>query len=245
MNRAVVVYATARNKAAFDSDEHGGNPFASALIRASQPGTPLRMLLRDVRRLTLEATRGKQRPTWTLPAEANAWKLAPDTFELNESRIALVLVVHDYSLAGRAPLNGAALDERRISAMLASQGFSVTQAVGASRSDISAALRGFAKTSARHDAAAIYCTGHGLLGSEDTYLLPGNYPFSQQARESLLLRRAVPIQKLVESCRASKFNLVFFAGCRNLGLSPNRGSGLKFKSHNNIIKSLTKYKVRS
>jgi hypothetical protein len=105
MAKPCIVFATSPRKPAFDGDEVGGNPFATALIRASEkPGVSLRSLLQDVRRQTLASTAGKQRPVWTLPKELCDWKLSVSPFEPRENRVALVLVAHDYSTS-KAALN--------------------------------------------------------------------------------------------------------------------------------------------
>ena len=65
--------------------------------------------------------------------------------------MALVLIVSDYSASGSAILGGAAWDELRVSAMLARNGFSVTQGVGPSRKEILSALKAFGKASRDSD----------------------------------------------------------------------------------------------
>jgi uncharacterized caspase-like protein len=125
-----------------------------------------------------------------------------------------VLIVSDYKCAGLAPLRGAAHDERRISAMFSANGFSVVQGVAPDRAALIEALAGFRRFAAGHDVAVIYTTGHGIESDGSVYLLPGDYPLEDGVSPARLRARAVSVDRIVEACRASKLNLVFFAGCR-------------------------------
>ena len=129
-----VVYATCAGGKTIDQDEFGGNPFATALLDVSErPNLPLRRLLPALRSLTLERSARFQNPTWDLSPDATSWKFPLEPGSRNEARIALVLVVSDYSASQAPALAGAANDERRISAMFAHHGFNVTQGVTPTR----------------------------------------------------------------------------------------------------------------
>jgi hypothetical protein len=122
--------------------------------------------------------------------------------------------VSDYSLHGLQPLYGAAVDERRISAMLAAHGFTVAQGIAPTREALNAALRAFSKQSRRFDVALVYCTGHGVEFDGQVFLLPGDYPFRGGYSRASLLAKAISITKVASATQGTKLNLVFFAGCR-------------------------------
>lgn len=214
-NTPYLFYGTSPGQPALDGDEQGGNPFASSLIEVvADPRARLRSWPALLRKKTSQRTTGVQVPQ-ALPGSGDpGWRLAEPFGVRPESRLALVLVVSHY-LAPQAPaLFGARLDERRIAAMWASHGFSVTQGVAPSRRALLAALRAFAARSAGCDTAAIYSTGHGVEADGQTYLLPGDYPFDQGYSPVALRRHALPVDRLVTSARGRQLNLVFFAGCR-------------------------------
>ncbi len=176
MLQTVVAYATSSGGTTIDSDSQGGNPFASALIDVSaEVNLELRRLLPRVRALTIERSGGHQIPEYT--ASESAWCLSrPSPVGYVERRVALVLIVSDYSSAGSyASLEGAAHDERRLAGMLATNGFSVEQGVSPRRTDILAALRAFRRRSSQADVGVIYCTGHGIETDGEVFLLPGDF----------------------------------------------------------------------
>lgn len=211
-----IVYATRSGGKTIDQDAFGGNPFATALIEVSErPSLPLRRLLPALRSLTLERTARFQEPTWSLSPDATSWRFPLEPGSRNETRIALVLVVSDYSAWEASPLTGAAIDERRVSAMLAHHGFTVMQGVVPTRAQMLLALREFSRRSTSSEVALIYATGHGVEGDGQTYLLPGNYPIRRGYSAQALGAHALPISELAEACRANAVNLAFFAGCRN------------------------------
>jgi uncharacterized caspase-like protein len=125
-----------------------------------------------------------------------------------------VLIVSDYAGAGLAPLGGAAHDERRISAMLGANGFSVVQGVAPDRRSLVDALAGFGRIAASHDVAVIYSTGHGIESNGSVYLIPGDYALKDGWSPARLRTHAVSVDRIAAACRASMLNLVFFAGCR-------------------------------
>ena len=208
-------YGTSPGRPALDGDEQGGNPFASSLIElAADPSARLRSWPSLLRNKTSQRTAGAQVPQAQPGSGDRGWRLAEPFGATPESRVALVLVVSRYRAPQVEPLFGARHDERRVAALFASHGFSVTQGVAPERAALLAALRGFAARSAGCDTAALYSTGHGVEAEGRTYLLPGDYPFDQGYRPAVLRRHAVPVDRLVASTRGGRLNLVFFAGCR-------------------------------
>lgn len=217
-----IVFATRSGGTTIDQDAYGGNPFATALIQltAAEP-VALEQWPRRLRALTVQASQRHQVPQWTRWPERLRWSLRLRPGSREERRCALLLIVSEYAGAGLAPLAGAANDERRIAAMLGENGFSVVQGVAPSRTALRAALAQFARLSRRHDAAVIYCTGHGVESGGRVYLLPGDYPLKRGCSPAQLQTKGVAIDHIAAACRASKVNLVFFAGCRTLASRMN------------------------
>lgn len=212
-----IVFATRSGGTTIDQDAFGGNPFATALIQLTEADPiPLRQFPRRLRAMTVDASQGQQVPQWTNWPAGIGWTFRLRPGSRQERRCALVLIVSEYAGAGLAPLVGAAHDERRISAMLGANGFSVVQGVAPSRVALLQALANFSIVARKHDVAVIYCTGHGMEVKRDVYLLPGDYPVRDGCSVSRLRARAVSVERIATACRASKLNLVFFAGCRTL-----------------------------
>jgi hypothetical protein len=212
-----IVFATRSGGSTIDQDACGGNPFASALIelasasRISLPQVPGRL-----RALTVQASQGHQVPQWTSWPQRLSWTLRLRPGSRQERRCALVLIVSDYTGAGLIPLIGAANDERRISAMLAANGFSVMQGIAPARTALLRALTSFGHQAREHDVALVYSTGHGVECNGRVYLLPGDYPLAGGCSPPQLRANAVSVDRIAAACRAAKLNLVFFAGCRTL-----------------------------
>lgn len=210
-----IIYATRSGGSTIDQDAQGGNPFATALIELSANADDnLAGFAKRLRALTRERSAHHQDPTWSdLPARRR-WSLALPVAAATERRSALVLIVSDYRGLESPRLLGAAHDERRVSAMLARCGFSVRQGIAPDRASLLRALREFSAATTACDSALIYATGHGVEHDGMVYLLPGDYPFARGYGRALLDRSAVPVQRIARSCRATGFNLAFFAGCR-------------------------------
>jgi hypothetical protein len=216
-NSPAIVFATRSGGTTIDQDAYGGNPFATALIELARTE---RMSIREfpgrLRALTARASQRHQVPQWKRWPERLSWSLPLQPGSRDERRCALVLVVSDYVRAGATSLAGAACDERRISAMLGANGFSVVQGVAPTRSAILQALARFGRQARTHDVAVIYCTGHGVEWNGSVHLLPGDYPLVEGCRPALLQAKAVSVDRISTACRAGRFNVVFFAGCRTL-----------------------------
>ena len=113
------VYATKSGGTTLDQDDCGGNPFATALIELSrQQDLTLSRLLPKLRQLTSKLSFNHQVPTWDRLPSDRTWAFPLETGTRSEKRIALVLVVSEYSDLAAPRLIGAANDERRIAAML-------------------------------------------------------------------------------------------------------------------------------
>jgi hypothetical protein len=195
-----VCYATRSGGTTLDRDSAGGNPFATALIELSSLSdiriSDFSILLQE---LTTKISRGHQLPEW-LGAELTVdWRIPKPVMGAKAHRVALVLVVSDYSNSGRGHLVGAAWDELRVSAMLARNGFSVTQGVGSSREEILYAIDTFSKVSRESDMAIIYSTGHGYEAEGQVYLLPSDFPMGDGYLSTELTQSAINVSKLADA----------------------------------------------
>jgi len=230
-----IVFATRSGGTTIDQDAFGGNPFATALIQlTSAEPIPFNQFTRRLRALTVRASQRHQVPQWTRWPEQLSWSFRLRPGSRQERRCALVLIVSEYAGSGLPPLVGAANDERRISAMLGANGFSVIQGVAPQRAALLGALTNFRRVALEHDAAVVYSTGHGVERNGSVYLVPGDYPLKHGCSAAQLRARAVSVDRIARACRASKLNLVFFAGCRtaasrmstDFGLQPTAPSAL-------------------
>ena len=212
----VIVYGTSPNGLCMDKDDQGGNPFATALIDQLQSGD-LRLLplLGRLQRRVADYTGQVQVPEWHPADFKGDWCMEWTEDSKRESRIALVLVVSDYRKANLESLPGAEYDQRRLSRALAFEGFSVRQRVNGSISSLTAALAEFGRESRRHDAAVIYCTGHGGMREGMTFLISGSHQGDSVREDPIPFSRyALPIPRIAAAAQARKHNVVFFGGCR-------------------------------
>lgn len=203
--------ATTSGQVAMDRDAKGGNPFASALIDAlARPSLPLGEFAASLERLTLDYSRGRQKPDIP-PIDAGSGPLRPPGGA--ETRLALVLVVSDYSKAGARSLPGARFDADRISSALRSASFVTETAIDLDHGAMVRKLGEFAARSKSADVAIIYTTGHGVEVDGKVYLVPGDYPLSE--RNAALARHALPISELSANAHAKRLNMIFYGGCRD------------------------------
>jgi hypothetical protein len=196
-----------------DEGEGGGNPFASALIELlARPQLALAELSRDIADLTKKKSRGYQTPQVpNVPAPQSRSLLPAVT---GERRIALVIVVSDYTRSGGAKsLPGARRDAARISEALRQAGFETETAIDLDRQQFHERLGAYSRRSAEADIALVYTTGHGVEVNGQVYVLPGDYPLAQ--RNAGLAQRAVPLDEVIAAPRARGLNLIFYGGCRD------------------------------
>lgn len=211
-----IFFATCSGGVTLDLDEAGGNPFTSALIElAGEPKFRLPEMPTRLRDLTALKSEGRQVPDFSV-SDLPDWSFHKRLMSPAETRDALILVVSNYSASDiGSSLRGAAWDELRISAMLAQNGFSVTQGIAPRRDALVRALGSFRRRSAKSDVAIIYSTGHGLELDGEVYLIPGDYLVDFGYGVAQLRRFAVGVSRIAESAAAKRLNLVFFAGCRH------------------------------
>ena len=207
--RTLVYYATRSGGTTLDTGEGGGNPFAGALIElANEPSLQLRHLAGRLRKLTAAKSERHQITECAGSPRLPAWTFREDMGLRKEKRSALVLVVSDYSRhRPGASLMGAARDERRIAAMLAQHGFSVTQGIGPRRQELIKALVAFRHHCQGSDIGVIYSTGHGVERDGNVYLLPGDYPMRDGCGRVQLRRHAVSVTRMIHAASARGQNL--------------------------------------
>lgn len=211
-----IVFATRPGGQTIDQDAWGGNPFATALIEtAAAPSAVLSATLEPLQTRVAARTQGVQVPEWQLGPAEKRWRLLHPPGPTPAPRMALVLVAFSYASADLSYLAGAAVDERRVAAFLAQQGFTVWQGVVCTRQGIAAALTRYARHSSQARSALIYCTGHGIMVGDESYLLPTDYPSHKGYGGAAVRRHAVPVQRIALANRAQRENLTLFAGCRS------------------------------
>ena len=208
----LVFHASASGHQTMDEGEGGGNPFASALIEILQKDE---MRLGDfperLRELTVKKSSGFQTPDVPKKVSGAHWTLVPS--RSGEKRIALVLVVSNYELAGAISLPGAAHDSHRMTSALTKAGFKTELALDLDLKGMRKKLAEFGAASSSYDVAAIYTTGHGVERDGVIYLVPGAFPISEG--DAALPSNALPLRDIATSPRARAMNLVFYGGCRD------------------------------
>ncbi len=209
----MVFHGASSGSQTLDQGEGGGNPFASAVIDLlAKPTVALTDLPDAVRQLTYQKSRGFQVADVPTIDGADAWQLKPKAAD--ERRIALVLIVSDYSRSGGAPsLPGALHDGERIAAALRNAGFETRLEPDLDAAGMRRSLERFSAETRNADAAVVYTTGHGVEVGGTIYLIPGNYPIAE--KNAALATRAVPLREVGQSLRARHVNLLFYGGCRD------------------------------
>jgi Caspase domain len=212
----LLLFATGAGRPALDSDDQGGNPFASALVEtARDPMFRLRFLETRLRDLTFAKSLGIQEVERFGDVGLPQWRFIEDADLPTEKRRALLLIVSDYpQLGSLPPLAGAARDEQRLAAMLAQHRFAVDSGVGSSRNELMTALRSFGRASQHWDIGVIYATGHGVEVDGNVYLIPGDYPSREGFGTAQLKRHAISVARIASAASARSQNVVFFGGCR-------------------------------
>ena len=214
----LVYRASQSGKQTLDQGEGGGNPFASALIEIlSAPRVTLQEFPSALAQTTQARSGGFQVPDVDAGSSFPGWALVPRS--PGERRIALVLVVADYTKAGVNSLPGAVRDADRVAAALTKAGFETESAIDLDLPAMGERLEAFRKRSAGYDVAAIYTTGHGVEVDGFIHLIPGDYPVQQG--NALLGERAIGLQRIAEAAKA-RLNLVFYGGCRDNPFAPAR-----------------------
>lgn len=208
-----VMTAVSSGERALDSGEGGGNPFASALIEVlARSQLQLGELPAALKHITHEKSRGRMTADVPPAIEPHNWSVAPA--RPDERRLALVLIVSDYSRTGGAKsLPGAKLDAGRIASALRAAGFSTEVALDLDQEEMRQKLATFGAASRRADAAVIYTTGHGVEVDGRIYLIPSDYPIKE--RNAALASRAIPLASIASPLQARNVNLVFYGGCRD------------------------------
>lgn len=209
----LIFHASKSGKTTLDQGDGGGNPFASSLVEIlTQPSVRLSDFPAVLRRLTEAKSRGFQSPDVPTLVSPKSWTLVPASAK--ESRIALVMVVSDYTKSGGVQsLPGAKQDAERVAAAFKRAGFATEVALNLNLQSMRDRLADFAVRSSQHDAAIIYTTGHGVEVAGTVFLIPGDYPITE--RTSALAKWAISLPEIAKAVQAKQVNLVFYGGCRD------------------------------
>jgi len=204
-------YATQSGELALDSARGGGNPFAAALIQSLQDNSLTFTEFSDyLSSATCTLSGGFQIPD--CPSEImfpniKLSKAAPD-----EIRVALVIIISDYSESEAPSLPGARHDGERITLALQQAGFETLLVIDPTAREFRVILQEFSEYSRKTDVALIYSTGHGIESDRIVSLLFGNFPLQE---DSLVLEtHGIQIDEIAQSSKARMANLIFFGGCR-------------------------------
>ena len=208
----VVYHASQSGQPTLDSDAQGGNPFATAFIEAlSQRDASLSEFTTKLGNLTKRHSGGFQSIAVSPSVLWPDWSVSPSLG--TGKRVALVLVISDYSASQSPSLPGARFDAGRIALALERAGFDTTRALDLDDAKFRAALAAFRIKSADAEAALIYTTGHGVEIDGRVHLLAGNYPVEKGA--AALAQYGYPLSRISKAANARSVNLIFYAGCRN------------------------------
>lgn len=202
----VTIFGTQSGQVAYDGDEFGGNPFASAVISVLRD-PPLDDLAFEIEVRTGDFSYGHQiaDASALLPSQ----KLQPAAME---KPVALVIVFADYgSRDGLVSLPGAAFDAWRVSKALADAGYTVETVIAADREEYLAGLAWIERESAAVDRALIYTTGHGIENDGAALLVPPDVDGTAQDEADALV---IPVSTIGASLKARKANMVLYAACR-------------------------------
>ncbi len=210
----LVYHASVSGRPTLDgSRDRPGNPFASAVVSLLQRRSlKLSQLSPLLKQLTWDNSNGFQTADVPRLLSHQDFQIVPS--RKAEKRIALVMVVSDYSGSeGAESLPGAKYDAIRIAKALRQVGFQTELALDLGLLEMKTKLAAFRSQSQQSDAAVIYTTGHGLEFGGSVFLLPGDYPVKEG--NSALKSRALLLREIAASTSAKQMNLVFYAGCRD------------------------------
>lgn len=207
----VQFWATRSGGETLDGPNGSGNPFATALIETmADPSVDFAGACAAITQRTATLSNNFQAVETPGAAQAPAWRFTPPG---RERRVALILIMSDYSASDTAPsLPGAATDGARVERAFGQVGFDTKLVVNASREQLATQLADFARRSARADVAAIYATGHGVESGGVQYMLFGDYVVADRTAG---LARAAKWEDVAANAKARKLNLTIWAGCRN------------------------------
>ncbi|UPU37176.1 caspase family protein [Geomonas paludis] len=213
LKEPLMFYASQSGKPTLDQGEGGGNPFASALIELlERPSLTYSALQSDLVSMTKKKSGGFQEPD--VPDIRLSVPLQIKSGTSSGKRVAFVFVFSDYRSERLQPLPGADKDLHRVALALKNSGFEVQTAVNPSRTDLQVALQSFSTNSADAEVSIIYATGHGFEYNGQVYLVPIDYPFSQDPKA--LSEFAIHIPSLKNFVHAKDANFVFYGGCRTI-----------------------------
>lgn len=139
---------------------------------------------------------------------------------IDGKRVALVIGNSDYSSAGWADLENAAVDAEFVARLLADPrrgdaSFDVELVSNGSRVDILAALERFAAKAKTADIAIVYYGGHGFEFNLDNYIVPIDAP--DIVVQDTVGSDFINMSDVVNAATAQGFSIFFLDACRTSG----------------------------
>lgn len=145
----------------------------------------------------------------------NNAEVDPDKDEhVAENKVALIIGNSTYTnaadLQGR-PIN----DANDMATTLENIGFTVIKTNDANLQEMNDAIRSFGKQNKTADVALFYYAGHGLQTDQENYLVPIGAEISTKDDVEFECIKVATIQRLMETNRSDKLNLLILDACRN------------------------------
>ena len=128
----------------------------------------------------------------------------------------LALVIGNSSYTNSADLQGRPInDANDMVSTLEGIGFKVIKATNASLQEMNDAIRAFGKESKTADVALFFYAGHGLQTDQENYLVPVDAEISSKDDVEFECIKVATIQRLMETNRQDRLNLLILDACRN------------------------------
>lgn len=145
-----------------------------------------------------------------------------------ETRVALVVGIGAYANAPK--LTNPPNDAHDMAAALKGAGFDVIEAIDATKSELDAALRGFAEKLTTADVALFYYAGHGLQVGAQNYLLPTDAKLGQERDLEFEAMKLDFVLRQLEIDREGKTTIVVLDACRDNPFVPNLARSMGTRS---------------
>jgi hypothetical protein len=190
-----------------------GNPFATAFVQAlSGELLSIEQFADQLIQLTKAESTGFQQVD--VPSKLTSVEGWINRRKDGEKRVALVLVISDYSASGELrSLPGAKYDAIRVASALASAEYETTMVLDGSNERAREQLAAFSREAGSADVALIYTTGHGVEVDGSARLVMHDFKLS--AGLAGLAERSISVAEIAKAATARAVNIVLFAACRN------------------------------
>lgn len=207
-----MVTATRSGEIAMDRDSAGGNPFATALIKAMDEKPKTMSGLRGLlSKITKKQSGGHHSPDF--PRFAVNGPVPFSSESKKASRIAMILVYSDYSDSDMPTLLGAKFDFKRLREAFTKNGFDCWVLLDPTMDQVTTKLTAFRKRSNQYEFSIMYVTGHGAEVDGQIHLFPSSFNISDGVKA--LRKKSLNINDLQNHLNARKGNILFYGGCRD------------------------------